>query len=250
MQSSRRPADARCVTRLLATMVGAALLLAGCSSEEGLRAQALLQEAESAQARLASSTFDGTMSFSFQGEQIAMHFRGATSKQGEWFSLTASGVPGNGDFSMEMLSRDGRIWTNFDGRWQSTTVPPGAGSTGMSATAFQELARYVKDVRVAEHQLVAGTLVTTIGGDIDTQAMVEALTKLGPLADSGGLDLSKLGVEFGDIHALLTIDERTHLLGTALIRFGVEAQGEKMQFELRYRLTSVDEPVELPSPAG
>jgi hypothetical protein len=35
-----------------------------------------------------------------------------------------------------------------------------------------------------------------------------------------------------------------------LIRFGVEAQGEKMQFELRYRLTSANEPVELPSPTG
>jgi len=250
MQSSRSPADARCVTRLLATMVGAALLLAGCSTAEGQRAQALLQEAESAQARLASSTFEGTMLFSFQGEQSSMRFRGATSKHGEWFSLTASGVPDVGNLSMQMLRRDGRMWTNFGGGWQSSSAPTGTGSSGISATAFQELARYVKDVRVAEHQLVAGKLVTTIGGDIDTQAMVGALTNLGPLAGSGGLDLSKLGVEFDDIHALLTIDERTHLLDTALIKFGVEVQGEKMQFELRYRLTSVDEPVELPSPTG
>ena len=250
MQSSRGTADSRSVIRLLATTVGAALLLAGCSTEEGLRAQALLQQAESAQAKLASSTFDGSMSFSFQGEQLSMQFRGATSKQDEWFSLTASGLPGVGDLSMQMLRRGGRVWTNFSGSWQSSAAPSGVGSGGMSATAFQELAGYVKDVRVAEHQLVAGKVVTTIAGDIDTQAMVGALTRLGPLADSGGLDLTKLGVELGDIHALLTIDERTHLLATALIRFGVEAQGEKMQFELRYRLTSVDEPVELPSPTG
>jgi len=247
MQSSLGHADARSVIRLIATTFGAALLLAGCNTEEGLRAQVLLQQAESAQARLASSTFDGSMSFSSQGEQVSMQFRGATSKQGEWFSLTASGIPGNGDFSMQMLRRDSRIWTNLGAGWQPSSAPAVAGSSGMSATAFQELASYVKDVRVAEHQLVAGKLVTTIAGDIDTQAMIEALTKLGPLADSGGLDLSELGVEFGDIHAVLTIDERTHLLSTALIRFSVEAQGEKMQFEVRYRLASVDEPVELPS---
>jgi len=250
MQSSRGPADARTVTRLIATMVGAALLLAGCSTEEGVRAQTLLQQAESAHARLASSTFDGSMSFSFQGQHVAMQFRGATSKEGEWFSLNASGIPGAGDMSMQMLQRGGRVWTNFGGGWQSNQAPAGTGSSGMNAAAFQQLARYVKDVRVAEHQLVAGKLVTTIGGDIDTEAMVGAMTKLGPLADSGGLDLSKLGIDFGDIHALLTIDERTHLLSTALIKFDVEAQEEKMEFELRYRLTSIDEPVELPSPAG
>ena len=87
--------------------------------------------------------------------------------------------------SMQMLRRGRRVWTNFGGRWQSSAAATGARSGGMSATAFQQLARSVKDVRVAEHQLVAGKVVTTM-----------------------------------------------------------------MQIELRYRLTSVDEPVELPSPVG
>lgn len=216
-----------------------------------MRAQALLQRAEAAQAQLSSSTFDGGMSFSFQGQRVAMLFRGASSKDGEWFSLSADGLPGGGGgMSMQMLLRGGRAWTNLGGGWQSSPVPAGLGSNGsLNAAAFQQLAAYVKDVRVTEHQLVAGKLVTTIGGEIDTQAMVEAVTKLGPLAGADGLDLSKLGVDFGDIHALLTIDERTHLLSTALINVAIEAQGETVQLELRYRLTGADEPVELPSPS-
>jgi len=239
----------RFVRRIL--MVGAVLLLAGCSTEEGLRAQGLLQRAEAAQAQLTSSTFDGGMSFSFQGQTVAMQFRGATSKDGEWFSLRASGMPGVGDMSMQMLLRGGRAWTNFGGGWQSSPAPAGVGSSNtLNAAAFQQLAAYVKDVRVQEHQIVAGKLVTTIGGEIDTQSMLEAFTKLGPLAGADGLDLSKLGVDFGDIRALLAIDERTQLLSTALIDFDIEAQGEKVELELRYRLTSVDEPVALPSPPG
>lgn len=141
--------------RRILVVIGAVLVLAGCGTEEGMRAQALLQQAEAEQAKLSSSTFEGSMSFSFQGQQVAMQFR-----------------------------------------------------------------------------------------------MAEAFTKLGPLAGADGVDLSKLGVKFGDIRALLTIDERTHLLGTALIKVGIEAQGEKVELDLRYRLTSANEPVELPSPTG
>jgi hypothetical protein len=251
MEANSAAADARSVLRLLATVVGASLLLAGCSSAEGQRAQTLLQQAEAAQAGLSSSTFEGGMTFAYEGEQVAMRFRGATSKEGEWFSLRADDLPGAGDMSLQVVSRGGRIWTNFGGGWQSSQAPAtGAGAGTMSAAAFQQLARYVKDVRVNEHQLVAGELVTTIGGEIDTQGMVEALTKLAPFASGEGFDLSELGVDFGDIHAVLTLDERTHLLTAALITFEVTAKGESVTFDLRYRLTSSDEPVELPSPSG
>jgi hypothetical protein len=240
----------RTVIRLLASMVGAALLLSGCSSEEGLRAQTLLQQAQVEQAALSSSTFEGGMSFTYEGKNVSMQFRGATSGKDEWFSLRANGLPGGGDISMQMIVRGGRAWTNFGGRWQSSQAPATGSSGTMSAAAFQELARYVKDVRVTEHQVVAGKLVTTIAGDIDTQGMVEGLAKLGPFASAEGLDLSKLGVDFGDIHALMTIDERTRLLTGALVTFAIDASGESLTFDLRYRLTSFNEPVKLPAPGG
>lgn len=236
----------------LVTTLGAALLLTGCSTEEGLRAQELLRQAEVAQQALESSTFEGGVSFGLEGDEISMQFTGATSKDGEWLSMRASGIPGGGDFSMELLMRGEQVWTNMGGRWQSMPAPAGLGSGGtMSAAAFQQLAQYVKDVRVTEHQLVGGKPVTTIGGEIDTQGMIEAFMKLGSVAggvEGLSLDFSKLGIEFGDIEAVLTIDEGTHLLDSAFVTFSVAAEGQEVDLELRYRLTSANEPVQLPSP--
>ncbi len=239
------------IARLVTTLC-AALLLTGCSTEEGLRAQALLQQAEVAQQALASSTFEGGISFAFGAQKVSMQFNGATSDGGEWFSMRSSGIPDGGDFSLQVLLRGGRAWTNLGGTWQSGPVPAELGSTGtMSAAALQQLARYVKDVRVTEHQLIGGKSVTTIGGEIDTQGMVQAVMKLGSVAgdvEGFSFDFSKLGIDFGDIEALLTIDERTHLLDTAFVKFSVAAQGKEVELELRYRLTSANEPVQLPSP--
>ena len=245
-------ADASLVIARLVTILGAALLLTACSTEEGRRAQALLQQAEAAQQALESSTFEGELSVAFGGEQVSMQFNGATSKGGEWFSMRSSGVPGGGDFAIQVLLREGRSWTNMGGGWQSGPSPSGLGSSGtMSAAAFQQLARYVKDVRVTEHQLIGGRLVTTIGGEIDTAGMIAAVMKLGSVAggvEGVSLDFSKLGIEFGDIEAVLTIDEGTHLLDTAYVAFSVAAEGEHVDLQLRYRLTSANEPVQLPSP--
>ena len=236
----------------LVSFLGALLLLTGCSTEEGLRAQELLQRAEAAQQALESSTFEGGFLVAFGGETVSMQFRGATSKSGEWFSLRSSGVPGGGDFSLEMLVRGGRAWTNLGGRWQPMPTPSGLGSGGtMSSAAFQQLARHVKDVRVNEHQLVGGKPVTTIGGEIDTAGMLEAALQLGSVAgelEGFSLDFSKLGIEFGDIEAVLTIDEATHLLDAAFVAFSIEADGQEVQLEARYRLTSSNQPVELPTP--
>ena len=234
------------------TLLAAGLLLTGCSTEEGRRAQELLQQAEAAQASLTSSTFDGSMSISFGGMDMRMLFDGATSGDGEWISMRTIGVPDGGDMALEVLVRGGRGWTKLDGRWQPMPLPTGAGSTPtLSGAAFQELTRYVKAVRVTEHQLIAGKAVTTIAGDIDTEAMVEAFMQLGSLAPEGAsLDLSKLGLEIGDIHAVLTIDERTRLLDSAFITFAMSAEGKSAEIELRYRLSSANEPVSLPSAPG
>ena len=236
--------------RLLTTLA-AALLLTGCSTEEGQRAQELLQQAEAAQAQLRTSTFEGSVGVSADGTSFKLLFNGATSKEGEWVSMRTSGVPGGGDVAMQVLVRGGRAWTNTGGKWQPTPAPAGTGSNGtLSAAAFQELARYVKDVRVTEQQVIQGKPVTTIAGEIDTEGLLEAATKLGPLAEGVDLDFSKLGVDIGDIHAVLTIDERTHLLDTAFITFVMAAEGKKIAIDLRYRLASANKPVKLPQPPG
>jgi hypothetical protein len=240
------------IARIAATL-GAALVLTGCSTEEGLRAQELLQNAELAQQRLTSSTFEGSMSFGIAGERIGMQFNGATAEDGGYFSMRANGIPGAGSFSMQMLLEGGRAWMDLGGGWRPVPAPQGLGPSGSFGTdAFQQLARHVKEVRVAEGQLVEGRSVTTIGGEIDTQGMLEAFGKLGAVAgelEGLSLDFSQLGIEFGDIEALLTIDEATGLLTTAFVAFSVEAEGREVDVELRYRLTSHNEPVQLPQPS-
>jgi hypothetical protein len=239
----------------LVTLLAAALLLGGCSTEEGLHAQELLQRAEAAQAKLRSSTFEGSLGVSADGQTFKVSLNGATSKDGEWFSMRTSGIPGAGAMAMQVLVRGGRAWMNDGTRWQSVPVPSGtglnAGSNGtVSAAAFQELARYVEDVRVTEHRLIAGKPVTTIAGEIDTAGMMQSFAKLGSLAEDMDFDLSKLGLDIGDIHAVLTIDERTQLLDSALVSFELKADGKRVKLDLRYRLASANKPVKLPSAVG
>jgi hypothetical protein len=249
MRRSLLRADAAGMIVRLVGALAAALLLTGCSTEEGRRAQVLLQEAEAAQAGLRSSTFDGSLGISGDGMAVRMIFEGATSPEGEWFSMRTSGVPSGGDVSMEVVLRGGRAWLKSGSRWQSLPAPTGTGSNGtLSAAAVQQLARYVEDVRVTEHQLIQGRAVTTIAGEIDTEGMIEAFAKLGSLAEGTSFDLSQLGVEFGDIRAVLTVDERTRLLDTAFVTFAMSAEGKRIQIDLRYRLASANQPVELPSP--
>ena len=230
------------------TILAACLLLTGCSTEEGRRAQELLQQAEAAQAGLRSSTFEGSVAVRVDGEAFRLLFNGATSGDGEWLSLRTNGVPDGGDVAMQVLVRGGRAWTNMGGRWQSTPAPAAPGSSRtLSADAFQQLARHVEDVRVTEHQLIQGKTVTTIAGEIDTEGMIRAVAKLGSFAEGLSLDFSKLGVEIGDIHSVLTIDERTRLLDSAFVTFALSAEGKTVELELRYRLASANQPVKLPS---
>jgi len=259
MQPSSAGADARTVIRLLAIVVGAAFLLSGCSTEEGNRAQELLQQAEQAQATLQSATFEADLGVVVDGEQIDVAVKGAASKEGAAFSMHATGIPGASGQDFQMVIRGNRAWvTDTTGEWVSMPVPPemNGKSGSMGADAFQQLAQYVRDVRVAEHQQIEGKSVTTIAGEIDTAGLLKAVAKLGALSGPGGekpafaFDLDDLGLKIGDIKAVLSIDESTHLLSTALVTLSMDVQGKKLALELRYRLTSSNQPVKLPSVSG
>ena len=259
MQPSSTRADADAVIRLPLLVACAAFLLSGCSSAEGTRAQELLQQAEQAQAQLDSTTFEANVGVVMDGKQIKVALEGAASKEGAAFSMHMTGLPDAGTEDFQLVVRGNSAWmTDTDGNWASVPLPKelNGKSSSMGADAFQELARYVKDVRVAEHQQIGGKPVTTIAGEIDTAGMLQAFAKLGSLsgngAENGGFsfDLDDLGVRIGDIKAVLSIDERTHLLDAALVTVAVEAQGEKLELEVQYRLTSSNEPVTLPSVSG
>ena len=220
MQPSSARADARTVIRLLAIVVGAAFLLSGCSTEEGNRAQELLQQAEQAQAKLALGDVRGERRLPDGRKQVDLAMKGAASKEGASFSMHATGIPEAAGKDFQMVVRGNRAWmSDTNGAWASMPVPKEMNgvSGSMGAGAFQELARYVRDVRVAEHQQIGGKPVTTIAGEIDTTGMIKAMAKLGSLSGPGSekpafsFDLDDLGLKFGDIKAVLSIDESTQL---------------------------------------
>ena len=93
MQPGPARADARTVIRLLAIAVAAAFLLSGCSGEEGTRAQELLQQAEQAQSKLDSATFEAKLRFAIDGKQVDVAMTGAASKEGAAFSVRTTGIP-------------------------------------------------------------------------------------------------------------------------------------------------------------
>jgi hypothetical protein len=259
MQPSCGGADARIVIRLLATVIGAAFLLAGCSTEEGNRAQELLQQAEQAQAQLHSATFEVDLGAVVDGEQIDVTVKGAASKEGAVISMHATGIPEASGQDFRLVVRGNRAWmSTTNGKWASMPVPTemNGKSGSMGADAFQQLARYVRDVRIAEHQQIEGKSVTTIAGEIDTAGLLKAVTKLGALSEPGGekpafaFDLDDLSLKIGDIKAVLSIDESTHLLSSALVTLSMDVQGKKLSLDLRYRLTSSNQPVKFPSVSG
>ena len=157
------------------------------------------------------------------GEQVDVAIKGAASKEGAVFSMHATGIPEASGQNFQMVVRGNRAWmSTTNGKWASMPVPKemNGKSGSMGADAFQQLARYVRDVRVAEHQQIEGKSVTTIAGEIDTAGLLKAVTKLGALSGPGGekpafaFDLDDLGLKIGDIKAVLSIDESTHLLST------------------------------------
>ena len=173
------------------------------------------------------------------------------------FSVRTTGIPDAAGTDLEVVVRGKRAWMSENGSpWRSMAIPNQMNgmSGSMGAEAFQELARYIKDVRVTEHEQVAGKPVTRITGKIDTAGMVEALAKLGSLSGTGSgsfsFGLDDLGGKLGDITAVLSIDETAHLLNSAFVTFVIEGQGQKLELQLQYRLTSWNKPLELPAVPG
>jgi hypothetical protein len=235
----------------LVTALAAAVALAGCSSAEGQRAQELLLQADAAQKQLTSSSFEGGVSFGLAGEQVELRFEGAGAKRRGYMSMRGS-APGAGEVAVDVVVRGAEIWMAIDGDWQKlpAAAAPPVESPSLGPAAFAELARHVEDVRVTEDQVVDGRAVTIVAGEIDTAGLLASLAELGGLGDvaPAGLDVDSAGSFVGDIEAVLTIDRQTQLLTSALVTLELKVPGETAELRLDYRLTSWNEPVEIPAP--
>ena len=205
-----------------------------------MRAQELLQQAEQAQATLALGDVRRRASAPSDGEA---DLRGDQRRRLEGRRMvsrcTRPASPSGGqELSAVRHPRRPRLDEHYQRqRGQSMPVPKemNGESGSMGADAFQQLARYVRDVRVAEHQQIGGKPVTTIAGEIDTAGLIKAVTKLGSLAGPGsratcvrlrpGRPRPEVRRHQGGAH-----DRRGHAPPRrALVTLSMEAQGQKLE---------------------
>ena len=238
---------------LLPALAAFAVSLTACSGAEGQRAQELLLQAQVAESRLHSAAFEGQLSFGVDGKTVRIEFEGAGSDAGQFFAMRSGGELGI-PVDISFVVRGNRAWWKQNGSWEQVPVPAELGAASRSASlgsaAFQELTKHVKEVRVTEHQVVGGEPSAIIGGELDTAGLLASLGKLSELSgELDGFDLASLGLKIGDIRATLTINERTHLLTSALVKLSIEEDGEHVDLQLAYRLTAANSAVRIPIPS-
>jgi hypothetical protein len=224
----------------------AAIALTACSGEQGERAQQLLARAEAAQAGLTSATYEARMTFELDGRTMSLvmdgggYFKGRRAGD-QLLTLRTDGLPAAGAVDVQLLVRGGRASMSVNGRRFSMPLPANQKQQYDWSSTMLDLARFVKDVRVRENRVANGEAGATIAGVIDTEAMVEAMSKLDGVAQAARLD--QLGGNLGDIRAAVFVAQRTGLIRSALIGMSMEAEGKKADVTLSYRLKSTNKAV-------
>jgi hypothetical protein len=234
--------------RRLAAPVLALVVLAGCSGEQGERAQQLLDRAQAAQARLTSMSYEMRMNVAFEGQRMTLVLDGGGYLKGrragdQVMTMRMEGLQGVAGMNAQMLLRGQRMTMTMNGRQFLTSVPASAKTRYDMSGSMAELARYVKDVRVREPRIVNGEPGATVSGVIDTAGLLKAVTKLQAFSQVSGTsapDLSDVADHLTDTRAALFISRRTGLIRSAVVSLGFKAKGKRIDFDLTYRLTSVN----------
>lgn len=234
-----------------AAPVLAALVLAGCSGEQGERAQQLLTRAQVAQAGLTSMNYEMRMTFGLEGQRASLVLDGGGYVKGrragdQAMTMRLEGLPGTSGMNMRMVLSGQRLQMSVNGQSFSTAVPASARQQYDWSSTMLELARYVKDVRVREGRIVNGERGATVSGVIDTEGLLKAASKLQSFSQAAGQaapDMSDLADDVGDTHAALFIASRTGLIRSAVIGLSMKAAGKKIDFDITYRLKNVNKPV-------
>jgi outer membrane lipoprotein-sorting protein len=246
--------------RLAKLLLVLTMLLSGCAAgPDGQRAQELLEQAQAANANVKSATYVATMTFAGQGQKFRLSMEGGALLKGkhagdQFLRMRAEGLPAqlgmNGDL-MLMVKRGNQMTMTMGNQTQVMTAPTDLSTQTQAwgSLASLDLVSCVKKVDVEEGRNLNGEPAARIAGTIDTACVVHALIKLSGLGSLAGssVDTSKIDDTLGDVRATLFVSDRTHLLIGGLISLTAHAQGQKMDVQFSYRLTSVNEPVHFPS---
>lgn len=243
--------------RGLATLVlvAFALVASGCVGADGQRAKELLSQAQAAESTVKSAAFELELTATYDGQKVGMTMRGGGYTKGVragdmFVEATTSGAFAGFDFAVVAVGD--RAHLRMNGDWRALPRPASLRrdtSQDLGSAAFMELARYVKKVKVSEHQLVDGEPTAIISGVVDTAGLVNAMAKLNgvtALAGNSAPDMSQIADMLGDTRATVAISERTHLVRAAIVSLSAEAQGKSIDLQLVYRLSDVNGPVRFP----
>jgi hypothetical protein len=240
--------------RRLLLLLATVFLVAGCAAgEDGTRAAQLLAEAQAAEGKLSSATYELDLSVSTDGQTLSFHAEGGDVRKGtrageQFLRFRLAGVPGLPVGEMVFVAQNGQARFGVNGSWQTVPLPrelPNAEEKALAALLVHRLAGAVESVDVRENELVSGQPVATIAGVIDTEALFEAFADLAGMAELPGaasFDAGEIAESVSDIDVTLVLAEPTHLLRAAFVDFRVE----DADVRLTYRLTGVDVPVTLP----
>jgi hypothetical protein len=245
---SRRLAQ---VVLLLATVS----ILSACSGADAKRATELLANAQAAQAKVVSASYDVRVVVSQGDRRYTLVMTGGGYLKGpragdQFMSMRGEGLPVPLNF--ELVSVGGRAVVRANGRSQSFPLP--SGTTGAQTSNWTamvgDLARYVKSVDVRENSVVAGQKGTTVSGVVDTAGLVKAaagMSMFSQFAGAGASALDEMTKSLGDTRVVLFISDRTHLIRTAAITLELKAAGEKARVQVFYGLRGVNRPVSIPA---
>jgi hypothetical protein len=230
-------------------------VVSACSGADAERATELLAQANAAQAKVVSASYDVRVVVSAGTQRYTMLMNGGGYFKGrragdQFLTMRGEGLPVPLDFLL--VSRGGRAVVRANGRTQSFPLPSGGmgSQTGNWTAIVGELSRYVKSVSVRENSVVAGTPGTTISGVIDTAGLVKAaagMSIFSQAAGAGSTALDEMAKNLGDTRVVLFIAKRTRLIRSAAITLELEAAGQEAKVELFYSLRGINRPVVIPS---
>jgi hypothetical protein len=226
--------------------------VAGCSSPDGARAQALLAQAQLAQKGVSSETFSAKLSIQVKGQEMALKLDGGAyikgPHAGDMLMNMRLSAPVALPFSSIQIAKVGSsAWMSMDGK--KLSVPAGSLSSSSSADASPlagfDFTRYVKAVSVQTGIVLDGKSVTKIVGVIDTASLLGGLTKLGGMTSATGLP--SLDGKISDTRVVVFVDDATHLMIAALADLSMHSPSGDAKLHLDLAITGVNQPVALPA---
>lgn len=232
-------------------LAATAFVVSACSGADAKRAKELLGQANAAQAKVVSASYDVRVVVSAESQRYTMLMNGGGYVKGpragdQFLTMRGEGLPVAMNF--QLVSTGGRAVVSINGRTQSFPMPRESARSQDWTAIVGDLTKHVKSVDVRENSVVAGKRGTTVAGVIDTAGLARAAAGMSMLSQSTGAGaLDEMTKHVGDMRVVLFIADRTRLIQSAAITLELKGSGQKAKVEMLYSLRGVNRPVAFPT---